>query len=261
VNDTELRPHVVIIGGFLTEGFMYAPMRQRLLAAGAARVTIAPVHLPDWVALVFGSMGPLLLRGARAIREARALSPEPVMVVGHSLGGIIARLAICDVPLDGRRAAVAHDVGCLVTLGTPYRFDPRLPWRHAAVRAAAHLSEACPPGRFAPVTGYLTVGARSVPPAGRSPLRSWAQGFNRVLRGLVGETPGVPGDGLIGSDRCRLDDVRHVEFDDILHGLFYGPWYGDTQAIERWWPVAVEEWRRALAAREQADVPATEAAA
>ena len=38
-------------------------------------------------------------------------------------------------PFDGRRAGVADDVGCLVTLGTPYRFDPRHP-RLAARRRA-----------------------------------------------------------------------------------------------------------------------------
>ncbi len=255
------RPHVVIIGGFLTEAFMYEPMRARLLAAGAARVSIAPVHMPDWGALLFGSMGPLLLRGARAIREARAVSPGPVIVVGHSLGGIIARLATCPVPLDSRHAAVAGDIGCLVTLGTPHRFDPRIDWRHAGVRATEHLSRHCPDGYFAPETGYLTVGSASVRPAAKAPVRSWVQVLDRALRALVGETPHVPGDGLVGADRCRMDGVRHIEFDDILHGLFYGPWYGDEVAIERWWPVAIDEWQRALAARTEAAEPMPGAAA
>lgn len=245
----ERNPHVVIIGGFLTEALQYGPMRERLLAAGAERVTIAPIHLPDWAAMGFAGMGPLLLRGARAIREARRAAPDPVIVIGHSLGGLVARLATCEVPLDGRRAAVADAVGAIVTLGTPHVFSPRIPWRHAGVRGAEHLARHCPDGWFAPGTAYLTVGSSYVRAGRRAPTRTVVQLLNRVLRDLVGETPGVDGDGLIGADRCRLDGVRHVELDDTLHGLVYGPWYGDTPAIERWWPAAVEEWRGALAAR------------
>lgn len=245
----ERSPHVVIIGGFLTEALQYRPMRERLLAAGAERVTIAPIHVPDWGAMGLAGMGPLLLRGARAIREARRASPDPLIVIGHSLGGLVARLATCEVPLDGRRAAVADDIGCLVTLGTPHAFAPRIPWRHAGVRGAEHLARFCADGHHAPETAYLTVGSRFVRAGRRAPTHTVVQLLNGVLRSLVGETPGVNGDGLIGADRCRLDGVRHVELDDTLHGLVYGPWYGDTQAIERWWPAALEEWRGALAAR------------
>jgi len=250
MNGSTARPHVVIVGGFLTEAWQYRPMRARLLAAGAARVALAPIHLPDWAAVGLAGMGPLLLRGARAVREARRSSPLPVMVVGHSLGGIIARLATCETPLDGRVAAVADDIGCLVTLGTPHAFDPRIPWRHAAVRAVEHLDAYCPGARFAPRTGYLTVCSTMAPAVRRAPTRNAFHLFNRLLRDLVGETPGVAGDGLIGGDRCRLDGAGHVELDDVLHGVVYGPWYGDDRAIERWWPVAVGEWRRALEARE-----------
>jgi hypothetical protein len=242
-------PHVVIFGGFLIEPFMYRGMREELLERGAARVSIAPVHLPDWAALVFGSMAPLLLRGGRTIREARRASPLPVIVIGHSLGGIVARLAMCEVELDGRRVGAAEEVGGLVTLGTPHRFGPRYPWRHAAVKAAEHLERHCPGACFAPRTGYLTVGSCFVRPARRAPVRSPVQLAHRLLRALVGETAGEPGDGLIGTDRCRLDGAPHIELDDILHGVHFGPWYGDGVAVERWWPAAVEQWRSALAAR------------
>ena len=246
-------PHVVIIGGFLTESFQYRPMRQRLLDAGAERVTIAPIHLPDWAGMGLVGLGPLLLRGARIIREARRASPDPVIVIGHSTGGLIARLATCETPLDGRVARVAADVGCLVTLGTPHALEPRIRWRHAVVRAAEHLARHCPDGYFAPDTGYLTVGSSFVRPGRAAPRQTLVQRLNALLRDLVGETEGVGGDGLVDAQRSRLDDVRHVELDDILHGNVYGPWYGDSVAIERWWPPAVEEWQRALAARDHLD--------
>jgi hypothetical protein len=246
---TQPRPNVLIIGGFLTEARMYEPMRERLLDQGAGRVGITGIHLPDWAAMAFAGMGPLLLRGARAIREARRESSSPLIVIGHSLGGIIARLAMSPDPHDGRQVGVKDDVGCLVTLGTPHTFAPRILRGHAGQRAAEQLDRCCPGAFFAPWTSYLTVGSTAVRPRGRAPVRPWLHLLNRVLRDLVGETPGVPHDGLVGSDRCHLDGARHIEFDDVLHGLFYGPWYGDAEVLERWWPVAVEEWRSALAAR------------
>ena len=115
------RPHVVIVGGYLTEPLFYRPMRARLLERGAARVTVAPLHIPDWLAAAFVGFGPSLLRVARAIREARRASDMPLIVVGHSAGGLVARLAMASFPLDGRLGNVAGDVGCLVTLGTPHR--------------------------------------------------------------------------------------------------------------------------------------------
>ena len=89
-------------------------------------------------------------------------------------------------------------------------------------------------------------------PDQRAPAGPATTLLHGLLRMLVGETPGVAGDGLIGSDRCHLEGARHLEFDDVLHGLLHGPWYGDAEIIERWWPIALEEWRMALNARAHA---------
>ena len=242
-------PHVVVIGGYLTEPLNYRPFRARLLERGAERVTQAPIHLPDWAVVSFAGMGPLLLRGARAIRQARRRSPGPLLVIGHSLGGLVARLAMAPEPLDGRVAGVAQDVGCLVTLGTPHRFHPTVPWRHPGVAAAEHLERVSPGAWFAPRTGYLTVGSTLTRPATRAPIRSVVQLSNRVLLGFVGDVPGGRGDGLVGDQLSRLSGARHLSYPDVRHGTLGAPWYGDEHVLERWWPVALETWRAALDAR------------
>lgn len=247
--DTTGGPHVVIIGGFLTEPIVYGPMRRRLLARGAARVTVAPMHLPDWAVMALVGMGPLLLRGARAIREARRDARQPIMVVGHSTGGIIARLAMSPEPLDGRWAAVAEDVGCLVTLGTPHRFGPRSPWRHPLLRATQHLDAVTPGAWFAPATAYLTVCATSSRRSSHAPIRSPVQLLNRALRVFVGEAEGSAGDGLVGNDLAWLEEATHLTYPDVVHGWAGSPWYGDEAIVDRWWPVALEQWRSALRSR------------
>jgi len=242
-------PHVVILGGFLTEPLNYRPMRRRLLARGAERVSIAPLHLPDWAVMGMVGMGPLLLRGGRAIRVARRASPLPLLVIGHSMGGIVARLAMARQPLDGRLAGVADDVACLVTLGTPHRFEPDIPWRHPGVRALAHLERVAPGTAFAPATVYLTVGSTLGHPVRLGPIRSLPQLLNRVLLAFVGATPGVRGDGLIGNDVAQLPGADHIELSDVRHGTVGAPWYADDDVIDRWWPTALMMWRKALLAR------------
>ena len=243
------QPHVVVIGGYLTEPINYRRFRERLLERGARHVSQAPIHLPDWALLGLVGMGPLLLRGGRAIREARRGSDQPVMVIGHSLGGLVARLAMAPEPFDDRVARVADDVGCLVTLGTPHRFAPAIPWRHPGMVAAEHLERVSPGTWNMPRTRYLTVGSTLTRPATQAPIRSVVQLTNRILFGFVGDVPGGRGDGLVGDAMCRLDGAPHLSYPDVRHGTLGAPWYGDAAILDRWWPVALASWRDAVAER------------
>jgi hypothetical protein len=244
-------PDVVIIGGYLTEPIFYQPLRSRLLARGAGSVTVTRLHWPDWMAMSLAGMGPVMLRGARTIRETRRRSSAPVLVVAHSAGGLVARLAMSPEPLDGRQVGVSDDVGCLVTLGTPHRLLPAIPfWRHPGIRATEFLDEVTPGAYFAPTTAYLTVGSTLVDPGSRAPTNSLKHAINRVMRQFVGEEPNVRGDGIVGNAISQLDGASHVELPDVLHGTFGGPWYGDGHVVDRWWPAALDQWRSALEARQ-----------
>ena len=163
-------PHVVIIGGYLTEPLFYRPMRAPPARAGSSS--------GDGRAPPPGGLAGRRVRrlragtpaGRRAIREARCVADAPLIVVGHSAGGIVARLAMSPLPFDGRRAGVADDVGCLVMLGTPHVLRPRDPWRgHTGQRATRFLARTTPGAWFAPSTRYLTVGSTAVPPRAGGP--------------------------------------------------------------------------------------------
>src|SRR5712691_5239542 len=102
----DVDPTVLILGGFLTSPPLYRRMRRRLLDRGAAGVVVAPIWLPDWLLIAARDIGPILTRSGRAVLAARALadaSPRsrgaPLLVVGHSAGGIIARLLTSPEPI------------------------------------------------------------------------------------------------------------------------------------------------------------------
>ena len=65
-----------------------------------------------------------------------------------------------------------------------------------------------------------------------------------------GRTDLIEGDGLVPVRSAVLADSETVTLDGIVHGQLGGsPWYGSDEALDEWWPRAVEAWREALRAR------------
>lgn len=230
-------------------------MRQRLLDRGAAGVDLAPVHVHDWMWAGVAGFGRLQRRVAAAIRQAHARAEgAPIMVVGHSGGGVLARVAMSDAPYRGHAEHVADLVGCLVTLGTPHHLhhmDTR--WRHQGVQLSEFLAEQSPGARHAPRTAYLTVGSDAVRPGPadestgrRNPMRVGRDWF---FQSLVGTPRPNGSDGVVSVDVVHLDGAHQVTYHDVLHGVVGTPWYGDAHVVDRWWPLAVDAWRSASLAR------------
>ena len=216
-----VRPTVLIIGGFLTVPAMYLRLRRRLLDRGAAEVLIADVYTPDWLLAVGRGGGAVATRALRALIRAIDASASssssqgaPLLVVGHSAGGMVARLLTTSEPFAGRRLGASDAVGGIVTLGSPHR------------------------------TGRAIPGARSG--IGRSRVAQ------RFYDGLLPNADGATaeGDGLVPVGAALLEGARHVVIDGVTHGQLSGrPWYGSPQAVDFWWPIAVETWHEALRVR------------
>ena len=137
-----------------------------------------------------------------------------------------------------------------MTLGTPHRVRPHARWvEHAGQRATRFLDRSSP-GRL--VRAHDPLCHRRVD-RGRAQSRGPGSGSEAtpepVLTDFVGPSSHVGGDGIVTDDLTRLDGARHVTLRDALHGTYGGPWYGDGHVADRWWPIALEEWRLALEAR------------
>lgn len=256
------RPHVLLVPGLLGSPPMYRPMAGRLVARGAASVAIAPVWTPDWLVANVTGFGPLMRRTRQAVvRAHRRCGGRPLLVIGHSAGGLVARLAMSPGPYQGRRAGVAEAYGALVTLGAPHGLGTPAarPFR-AAFEACRYLDATIPGAWFAPRTGYLTVGSRLVPGGGKG-ATGWGPGnrvagfFYALLGGEVAR--GAWGDGLIVEATTHLEGARRVTLEGIVHppGLPL-PWYGSDAGLDGWWDAALTTWREALRAREPAASPA-----
>ena len=252
-------PVVLLLGGFLTSPPMYGPLERRLRAIGAADVVVARVWTMDWLLAARRGLGPILSRSGRALLEASARSEAtslgaPVLVIGHSAGGMSARLLTSPEPFAGRRFNASGRMGAIVTLGTPHLVsDDGGLGRRVGAQAAAFANRVVPGPWFAPRVGYLCVAARSV--LGRpdgTPGERWAWGRYEGLLREPGATE-IAGDGLISVRSALLPGAPSIVFDDADHGI--APprdWYGSARFLEQWWPLALETWQAALAARAHA---------
>jgi hypothetical protein len=264
-----VEPTILVLGGFLTSPPLYLPMRRRLLRRGAAHVVVAPVWLPDWLLAAGRDMGPILTRSGRALLRACAIAEgsarsggAPLLVVGHSAGGMTARLLTSPEPYAGRRFGAAGRIGAIVTLGTPHRVTPTGLAGGRLANAAMTFADRVVPGpAFAPTTGYLTVASRSVVGRADGDRRARvAFGLYRSIHAdagadaggaaLAGPDGAILGDGLVPVASALLPGAEAIVLDGIAHGQArHGAWYGSDEALDVWWPRAVEIWRDALRAR------------
>lgn len=257
-----VEPVVLVVGGFLTSPPLYSHMRQRLLRRGVAGVHVAPIWTPDWLLSAARGHGAVATRTGRALLRASELSAAslrslgaPVLVVGHSAGGVIARVLTSPEPFEGRPMNAAGRIGAIVTLGSPHRMTAERMGRRAG-QASAFAERVVPGAFFAPTTGYLSVMSRHVvgDPAGDGRQQTAHRLYRRVHR--VEDDPAggpgspIEGDGLVPISAARLPGAHEIVLPDAIHGQLAGePWYGVDEMLDRWWPAAVDVWRDALRTR------------
>ncbi|HEY5486961.1 MAG TPA: hypothetical protein VIK06_04870 [Candidatus Limnocylindrales bacterium] len=251
-----IRPTVLVLGGFLTAPPMYRPFVERLLDRGAAGVVVSSVWTPDWLIAARRGSAAITTRSARALVAASRLSAEvsaaaPLLVVGHSAGGLIARLLTAPEPFPGRRFGAASRIGAIVTLGTPHALSAGEGVGRRLNEIVAGVAEAAVPGAFySPEIGYVSVASCAI----RGDLAG--TGRERIAyllyRSILGRAvvPGTLGDGLVPVEAAMLAGARHLVLDGAVHGQGGGgPWYGTDSAMDVWWPAALAAWREALACR------------
>jgi hypothetical protein len=255
------RPTVLVLGGFLTSPLLYRPMAGRLRERGAADVVVSSVWLMDWLIAPRRGLAAILTRSGRGLLEAHARSERvsagaPVLVVGHSAGGLTARLLTSPVPFAGMTLNAHGRIGAIVTLGTPHVVsDAGQLGRRLAVQANDFVNREVPGAYWAPRVGYLAVASRYLiarPDGGGRERRTW-----EVYQDLLGAPHDEPiaGDGLIPIPSALPPGVPSIILEGANHGQWPGrDWYGSARFLDAWWPRAVESWESALLARAHAAV-------
>jgi hypothetical protein len=247
-------PAVLIVGGFMTSPWEYLVMRRDLRRAGAERVWIAPVLGVHWLLSTFIGLGSAAAIVAATIDALARVDGRPILVIGHSGGGILARLATATRSLEGARLARPDAVGALVTLGTPHgatRVDGSL-GRHGR-RAVAFLARH---GATPDAPPTLTVGsdfdAANEGGGGRALRRLRAELATATYFALRGRpVHGPKGDGMVPLETAFVPGSLQIRLRGIAHAplVWLAPWYGSPEGIAQWWADAVRLWRATAEAR------------
>jgi pimeloyl-ACP methyl ester carboxylesterase len=192
-----------------------------------------------WSAVQAGDATNILRKLEETVAWARRrLRADRFILVGHSAGGLVARLYLHEQPVWGQVYAGAEHASSVIFLGTPHCCH-RKPGSPEAPGTDWFLVDAAnrwvPGGPYAELTSYHTVVGCSIKGRRRGSLKE-RRAF-RIYR-MIGESRGdVWGDGVVPVDQQRLDGAETLVLRNVSHSLKVGPnWNGGSRAVIReWW--------------------------
>lgn len=223
---------VVILGGFLSFGMLYCDMRDALASITGGPVAIVPTHTLDWApVIVTPGWIPVLRKLHYTVRDlVRESTTGKVTLIGHSAGGVLARLYLSPRRFWGHGFSGLDYVDHLIMLGSPHQ--SRRKWLHGGLMAR-WMRKRYPGAFFAPSVRYTSVAGKLLRGDPQGTLRErHAYAF---YRDAVGQGD-VWGDGLVPVESSLLDGATPIVLEDVGHFLGFGElWYGSAQVIPRWW--------------------------
>ena len=231
VRREEARGPVVIVGGHMTWSPSYRRLARILADISEREVHVVPITPLDWILGRFRGYGQLVFEVATTVDKALLqYGSDKAVLVGHSVGGILARVYIGgDPPYGGRRYAGHRRISHLITLGTPHNVPNK-----GRLAPIAEVNELFPGALHEPKgIRYLCVAGAAVDGATSKKTRKRYERFVEDGR--------VKGDGEVPVEAALLSGAQSLVLDDVHHGRLHswrkGRWYGsDRETVERWWP-------------------------
>lgn len=222
---------IVLLGGFASPSAIYTGFRDLLAERSGQPVWVVPIQTLDWLpSIVPGGWLLLLTKLQQSVQEAlRHSTTGKVTLIGHSAGGVLARLYLAPEPFMGRTFGGIEYVDQLVTLGSPHNNQQR--WLHGGLMS--RWIERRYPGAFYRQVRYLSVAGRLVRGDRRGSLLE--RNAYRFYDRIAGQGDAW-GDGLIPVQAALLEGAEQIVLEGVSHFAgFGGPWYGAESVLARWW--------------------------
>jgi pimeloyl-ACP methyl ester carboxylesterase len=227
---------IVILGGFLSPGSIYQEMQRSLAELSGQPVHVVNTQVTDWLPFILDSITrlgwlPVLDKLDRTVKKAlRDLPGGKVTLVGHSQGGVMARLYLSPETFLGRNYRGLESVSHLVSLGSPHL-------NHGGVRRGGPISRRVqalvPDAAYADQVRYICVAGKAIlgDPQG-TPQQRWSASTYRQISGQELAW----GDGIVPVQSALLPGSQHLILEGVSHYAIFGePWYGSPQALPLWW--------------------------
>jgi pimeloyl-ACP methyl ester carboxylesterase len=223
---------IVILGGFLSVAAIYTQMRKALAALSGRKVFIVNTRLFDWLPSV-SKLGWFLVLNKLDLSVKKALSvsgEDKATLVGHSQGGVLARLYLSPEPFMGVHFCGVDHISHLTTLGSPHL-------NRGGYQRGGHMSRwvqsRLPGSFFIPQVRYTSVAG--------SYIRGDSAGtrFERFAFGSYEQICGdgeAWGDGIVPVSSAFLPGSLQITLPGVSHYSLIGePWYGSEEVLPLWW--------------------------
>lgn len=224
---------IVIIGGYNSLWPAYLKMArdlEDLSGLQAIGVPLMPWHW--WTAGRSNNASNLLHKVQETVIWARRkFKASQFILVGHSAGGMIARLYLHEGPVWGRVYGGVEHVHSVITLGSPHCSDRKGDIGWMLADQANRLVPGTPYSariRYRAVMGKYLCGNEN---GNHRERRSF-----RTYQFFTGQGD-VWGDGIVPIQSARLDGAESLLLEGVAHSRkLSGNWYGGPRAlIRRWW--------------------------
>lgn len=222
---------IVFLGGFLSQAAVYNSFRRALASFTGREVFLVDTRLSDWLPSI-SKLGWLLVLNKLDIAVKNAIEQFPnskLTLIGHSQGGILARLYLSDEPFLGRRFGGLEHVDHLITLGSPHL-------NQGGIQRGGHMSrwveQRVPGSTYAAQVRYTSVAGKYA----RGDLAgSLLERFAfRVYKEICADGA-VWGDGIVPVNSALLPDSEQIVLEGVSHHSVIGrPWYGSKSVIPLW---------------------------
>jgi pimeloyl-ACP methyl ester carboxylesterase len=224
---------IIVVGGYNSLWPSYLKMArdlEDLSGLQAIGVPLMPWHW--WESGRVNNATNLLQKLQETVEWARRrLRADRFVLVGHSAGGVIARLYLHTSPVWGHVYAGVEHVGAVITLGSPHCSERETGTGWFLTDEANRLV----PGTFhAEQVRYRAVASHYL--HGNQNGNHWERRAFSAYGYFTGRGD-VWGDGMVPVQSALLDGAETKVLEGIAHSRKLGRnWYGGSKAIIRhWW--------------------------
>jgi len=223
---------IIFLGGFLSQPTLYTSIGLDLNSLFGNRVFIVDTRMFEWLFTISKFGWYLVLNELdRTVSKALKLTgTNKAILVGHSQGGVLARLYLNPEPFFGKSYCGLNSIEHLITLGSPHI-------NRGGINRGGHMSrwiqQQVPGSAFAPQVRYTSVAGKYV--QGNSTGTQFERFVYKIYEDICTDGDAW-GDGIVPVKSALLPGSKQITLNGVSHySLISEPWYGSKDVLPSWW--------------------------
>tara|TARA_Y100001968_G_C19429304_1_gene756101 strand:+ start:713 stop:1408 length:696 start_codon:yes stop_codon:yes gene_type:complete len=220
---------IIILGGFLIASKEYKELSTWLKLNIQKTVYIIPINKFEWLLTnwPFGWKNILDKLDSAIIKLQKESYSGKVTLIGHSSGGVMARLYLSDNNFYGRCYKGFERVNNLITLGSPHQAKK-------ATKLRSMVDRIYPGSFYSKKVKYISIAGNIE--LNHPDITKFARRSAKISYRSICQEDNLPGDGLVPIKSALLNNAKHIILDNTSHSSLFGKnWYCSKQRIEQWW--------------------------